>query len=1412
MPLINLKIPIGHKLSPQLEIYNPHDTVLKVKEMFTNQGFLHLTLPKGKTPAKGGKGGKGGLLWEIPPLTGTKVMSVSFHATRAGEHKGFVHVRTNIDTLVVPVEVQVIKGGVHRWPDLLDFKTLTSSKEKQERQITVLNATPKPLAVTDVVLSSADALLQIVSKRGIVLQPNSEAVVATVFYSGKTEGTFAGKLMVRTNDTAPENKVLEVPYQATVVHGRLAFNEANTTFAVTLPRNSSSRSPPGKVPRDQAETVAVVERELRLTNHFAMPLYLVTAVVEDEAFEVVTFPAERTLHPRETAAPLIIRYTADLHSLARRLSPENASLPGSTLVIYTNMSVFTIPLRVYHGGLHVAGSVLERVSSSSNNNLDVAAPDSTVSAFLMDVGMVGVKDERVLSLNISNPNPVPIDIRDLEGVSAKAAGMSVRVLQLVDESGAPVSKDAKSSLSALTNLIQGKGKGKGKGKAADKTPKSADKSPPVATIKAGQTLCLEVRILSKAEERVDDSLKVWTDYETVVIRLRYNSMQGSLTVEPAHLQLPPAFPGNVVSEAVYATSTYKMPLTITGMTSSETRLQARLAAAHVRAPAHAHNSTPASPSTVSLQPGVRTLIGVVSFDPSLGPPDENYMASAVWTRPQQQKDVLTGDGVVRASDLQQMEKLSLIWERVSAAGNISATITIDSNVVKGTTMTASATLQRPDVLSAGRDLSFPLTQVGQASEKHVSVENPSDSTMLAQLLLAPGKSKSAHCTTAPSQACTASAHFLTSRAHMAGVFVPPRSWARLGPVFFVPKAEGVYMATAYVRTNLTYLYAVGLRGEGGSGKLELSEEGVSGSETCDVLRFHVGTPMPANPLAHTQGIGSEDARTSSAAGASRPHHDHVSIDHVSTSSSAQGASSFRLALAQNKVLTLRNPGSLPVHVYSLALEGVHGEQCEWQGLKIHQCSTPFEIQPASNSSLRLSFTPDCTSWSTRVDLVAYTSVGTLRRKVVAAVAEAELEACYRRISRVGVGGLLRGARHLWLCRALGLFLVCVAVLVAREWAAQLASRPRPLRHAASSAGNAAGRPREDGKATAQGSTNSDAGDHHHAAALAHMMRLSCRESTHAAAGGKNVPGTKPGSGAAAAPKNKSAASNGSWGGGPKDAMAKDAMAVKPGARQASGRAGASDKTDKGSKDRDEQNGARQSSSAAARQSSTSASDARIPRVSSAGTGGAPAAKSDAKRKGGKGPPAQAVVDERHEDDSSWVLAGAPKSAKAAANRDKSKVDAVPAARDEVPTLALADAGPVSDAFPPVTGRFDMVQDPVFPAAAAAWNASGQAGGAGGLAFFGGLDSPFAHNLNAPLQGSLSPSTGWPSGGMTPFFGAMPCDPAASFQSPSMHLMGAHVGAGVAGGGAGAAADGDLDLSSVFALPSHMPVADFPLED
>jgi hypothetical protein len=45
-PLLDVKVPMGLTIQPQLEIFNPFNKPLKIKEVFTNEGFLHLVLPK----------------------------------------------------------------------------------------------------------------------------------------------------------------------------------------------------------------------------------------------------------------------------------------------------------------------------------------------------------------------------------------------------------------------------------------------------------------------------------------------------------------------------------------------------------------------------------------------------------------------------------------------------------------------------------------------------------------------------------------------------------------------------------------------------------------------------------------------------------------------------------------------------------------------------------------------------------------------------------------------------------------------------------------------------------------------------------------------------------------------------------------------------------------------------------------------------------------------------------------------------------------------------------------------------------------------------------------------------------------------------------------------------------------------
>jgi hypothetical protein len=44
-PLVGIKVPVNVRYEPSITIYNPHSTSLKVREIFTSGGFLHLTLP-----------------------------------------------------------------------------------------------------------------------------------------------------------------------------------------------------------------------------------------------------------------------------------------------------------------------------------------------------------------------------------------------------------------------------------------------------------------------------------------------------------------------------------------------------------------------------------------------------------------------------------------------------------------------------------------------------------------------------------------------------------------------------------------------------------------------------------------------------------------------------------------------------------------------------------------------------------------------------------------------------------------------------------------------------------------------------------------------------------------------------------------------------------------------------------------------------------------------------------------------------------------------------------------------------------------------------------------------------------------------------------------------------------------------
>jgi hypothetical protein len=115
------------------------------------------------------------------------IINVEFFSQTPGKYLGLVHVKTMQETLIVPVDIHAIKGGLFRDPEEIDFGTLTDPKQMQSVAIRLLNSGLRSVAVMDVHPATLEPALQLLFKRGTVLLPGVETYVATVSWTGATQ-------------------------------------------------------------------------------------------------------------------------------------------------------------------------------------------------------------------------------------------------------------------------------------------------------------------------------------------------------------------------------------------------------------------------------------------------------------------------------------------------------------------------------------------------------------------------------------------------------------------------------------------------------------------------------------------------------------------------------------------------------------------------------------------------------------------------------------------------------------------------------------------------------------------------------------------------------------------------------------------------------------------------------------------------------------------------------------------------------------------------------------------------------------------------------------------------------------------------------------------------------------------------
>jgi hypothetical protein len=227
--IIGAKVVVGERYSPPVSIYNPLDTNLHVREVFTTEGFLHLALPDknggGHMLESGGQSigretseaaaveasdGSAGV-WTVLPKQQKTVIHVSFISHVTGKFQGFVRLRTDVEDLLVPVEITVTKGGVHVMPEVVDFQTLVSPAQSKSMWLTLSNLNPQPIELLSLYDPKQDRNLHITGfdPKGVQVAPGGNVRFAKVTYSGGEEGHMQGKLQLIIHDTDSVSATLD---------------------------------------------------------------------------------------------------------------------------------------------------------------------------------------------------------------------------------------------------------------------------------------------------------------------------------------------------------------------------------------------------------------------------------------------------------------------------------------------------------------------------------------------------------------------------------------------------------------------------------------------------------------------------------------------------------------------------------------------------------------------------------------------------------------------------------------------------------------------------------------------------------------------------------------------------------------------------------------------------------------------------------------------------------------------------------------------------------------------------------------------------------------------------------------------------------------------------------------------------
>ncbi|EQC37088.1 hypothetical protein SDRG_05315 [Saprolegnia diclina VS20] len=784
-------VPPGTRYEPSLLLFNPHDEVLRVNEVFTTEGFLHLVLPPTDSDSAG--------QWEIPPHATKEIMRLSFASGVAGNFNAFVRIETSVDNLLLPVDLTVLPGGLHADVHGLDFGYLTSDDERHHIALDLFNTAAVPVLVQGVSLRVADPHISVIIQGSHVIAPYTRVKNAMILtYQSPLPGLATGALTLHTNiSTTPEISLL---YQARRLDGALTYTavaSSPSTHVVTL------------------------------RNRFDVPLRLVDVDVDDASVRgascsVVRWPNATTVAPGGRWADVVV-------TCNRRH------------VLYAD----EVALRVQTNGtkhvVSVAWAPPSLVVDTAKGLVDVSLDKPANRTLLWDLGNISVSTHRQETLNLTNLNADAIDVTQLHVFTDTIRYSLGRLLpsMAVAPSVGDAGNDWMRRHPAYGSQPHVDAMSEHMAKVQLNMPVRAQ---PLLTIAPGYVASLALRVRPVAGGRMDAvALSITTLTETIHIHVRYTAVDGAIAPARPKVRLPMLYPGKAEEVSLLYISTFAHPVAVSGIRVSDRRMQI-VSGSSILQP---HATTEVAKLIVSPAYAL-ACSNRDRFADCMVPQSIGYKAPPLSTFGQL---VTRTDLEAYRDRVQRFVQLQTSGQTI-----VEMKVQLDTDLVHIAPMLVRMPMTRPK-LSDGTlvfavthvgNVSSAYLEVENPSNVTIDVGLVIEKDASNDVFFCASHADDDKCVTAWHKRDASTFNFMLSPDAMEKHVLAPGEVRQLGPVRFAPDLVKEYVGRIYLRNSLSHIEPIVIRGLGGRGKAVLDATTVDGIETLRFRNANVGAVVVSN--------------------------------------------------------------------------------------------------------------------------------------------------------------------------------------------------------------------------------------------------------------------------------------------------------------------------------------------------------------------------------------------------------------------------------------------------------------------------------------------------------------------------------------------------------------------------------------